>query len=172
MTNNEEVAKDVDQSKLSLSTDLVKKYMWWSMGAGLIPVPFVDLVAVSGVQLKMLKDMSDIYEIKFSENKGKSIVSALLGSIVPNSLAGGGVGSIMKMIPFVGTVMGGISMSLFSGAATYAIGKAFIQHFEAGGTFLDFDPVAVKEYFRSKFEEGKELAKEMNEKKGVKEEKV
>lgn len=165
----ETVAATPAQTNLELSNDLVKKYMWWSMGAGLIPVPFVDLAAVSGVQLKMLKDMSEIYGLKFSENKGKSIVSALLGSIVPNSLARGGVGSLLKMLPIVGTVMGGISMSLFSGASTYAIGKAFVQHFESGGTFLDFDPVKVKEYFFSKFEEGKEVAKEMNEKKGKKE---
>jgi uncharacterized protein (DUF697 family) len=167
MVKKEEVAEVVGQSNQDLSTDLVKKYMWWSMGAGLIPVPFVDLAAVSGVQLKMLKDMSDIYGIKFSENKGKSILSALLGSIVPNSLAGGGVGSIMKMIPFVGPIVGGLSMSLFSGAATYAIGKAFIQHFEAGGTFLDFDPVKLRNFFQAKFEEGKVVAKEMSEKKDV-----
>ncbi len=152
-------------AKSDLANDLVKKYMWWSMGAGLIPVPFVDLIAVSGVQLKMLRDMADIYGITFSENKGKSIVSALLGSIVPNSLARGGVGSILKIIPVVGSVMGGISMSLFSGASTYAIGKVFIQHFESGGTFLDFDPVKVKDYFYSKFEEGQEISKEMNKEK-------
>jgi uncharacterized protein (DUF697 family) len=151
---------------------IVKNYMWWSMGAGLIPVPFVDLAAVSGVQLKMLKDLSDIYEIKFSENKGKSIVSALLGSIVPNSLSSGSLGSLLKMVPFVGTVLGGISMSLFSGASTYAIGKVFIQHFEAGGTFLDFDPVKVKEYFHKLFEEGQTVAKEMSEKKTKKAEAV
>lgn len=168
----EVVAENAAQSNLELSNDLVKKYMWWSMGAGLIPVPFVDLAAVSGVQLKMIKDMSDIYGIKFSENKGKSILSALLGSVVPNSLARGGVGSLLKMLPIVGSVMGGISMSLFSGASTYAIGKAFVQHFESGGTFLDFDPVKVKDYFHSKFEEGQQIAKEMNEKKDKKEAKV
>lgn len=162
----EVVTENPVKSNLDFSNDLVKKYMWWSMGAGLIPVPFVDIAAVSGVQLKMIKDISEIYGIKFSENKGKSIVSALLGSIVPNSLARGGVGSILKMIPVVGTVMGGISMSLFSGASTYAIGKAFIQHFESGGTFLNFDPVKVKDYFFSKFEEGKKVASEMNDKKG------
>lgn len=151
---------------------IVKNYMWWSMGAGLIPVPFVDLAAVSGVQLKMLKDISEVYEISFSENKGKSIVSALLGSIVPNSLSAGSMGSLLKMIPVIGTMVGGLSMSLFSGAATYAIGKVFIQHFEAGGTFLDFNPVTVKEYFQSKFEEGQEIAKEMDGKKGKKAEKV
>lgn len=161
----EVVTENPVKSNLDFSNDLVKKYMWWSMGAGLIPVPFVDIAAVSGVQLKMIKDISEIYGIKFSENKGKSIVSALLGSIVPNSLARGGVGSILKMIPVVGTVMGGISMSLFSGASTYAIGKAFIQHFESGGTFLNFDPVKVKDYFFSKFEEGKKVAGEMTDKK-------
>ncbi len=166
------VVENVDQSNQVLATDLVKKYMWWSMGAGLIPVPFVDLAAVSGVQLKMLKDMSDMYGIKFSENRGKAIVGALIGSIVPNSLSFGGMGMLLKMIPVVGTLIGGLSMSLFSGAATYAVGKVFIQHFEAGGTFLDFNPATLKDYFFAKFEEGKELAKEMDEKKKVKEEKV
>ncbi|MCK9305094.1 MAG: YcjF family protein [Bacteroidales bacterium] len=163
-----EKMENESQTNLERSNDLVKKYMWWSMGAGLIPVPLVDIAAVSAVQLKMIKDMSDIYGVKFSENKGKSILSALLGSIVPNSLARGGVGSILKMLPVVGSVMGGVSMSLFSGASTYAVGKAFVQHFESGGTFLDFDPVKVKDYFFSKFEEGKEIAKEMDEKKSKK----
>lgn len=138
---------------------IVKNYMWWSMGAGLIPIPLVDLAAVSGVQIKMLKDMSEIYEIKFSENKGKSIVSALLGSIVPNSLSVGNMGSLLKMVPVLGPVIGGFSMSIFSGAATYAIGKVFIQHFEAGGTFLDFNPVTVKEYFHTLYAEGQTIAK-------------
>jgi uncharacterized protein (DUF697 family) len=155
-------------SNLESANDLVKKWMWWTMGAGLIPVPFVDLAAVTGVQLKMLSDLSKLYNVKFSENRGKAIIGALLGSIVPNSLAGGGVGSLLKMVPLVGTILGGISMSLFSGAATYAIGKSFIQHFESGGTFLDFDPVKVKDYFSKQFEEGQNIAREMEEKKAKK----
>jgi uncharacterized protein (DUF697 family) len=162
------VEEQVVLSKLDTANDLVKKWMWWTMGAGLIPVPFVDLAAVTGVQLKMLSDLSNLYGVKFSENKGKAIISALLGSIVPNSLAGGGVGSILKMVPFVGTLLGGISMSLFSGAATYAIGKSFIQHFESGGTFLDFDPVKVKDYFGKQFEEGQSIAMKMEEEKKAK----
>jgi uncharacterized protein (DUF697 family) len=131
------VTEEAEKATLDSAKDLVKKYMWWTMGAGLIPIPFVDLVAVSGVQIKMLKDISVIYEVKFNENAGKSIISALLGSIVPNALASGGIGSLIKLIPIVGPLAGGVSMSIFSGAATYAIGKIFIQHFEAGGTFLD-----------------------------------
>jgi uncharacterized protein (DUF697 family) len=162
------LVEKVALSNLDSANDLVKKWMWWTMGAGLIPVPFVDLAAVTGVQLKMLSDLSKLYEVKFSENRGKAIIGALLGSIVPNSLAGGGVGSLLKMVPLVGPILGGISMSLFSGAATYAIGKSFIQHFESGGTFLDFDPVTVKDYFNKQFEEGKTIAREMEEEKKTK----
>lgn len=147
---------------------LVKNYMWFSMGAGLIPVPFIDLATISGVQLKMLCDLSKVYDIPFSENKGKSIVTALLGSIVPNSLVGSSVGSLLKMIPVIGTVMGGISLSIFAGAATYAIGKVFIQHYETGGTLLDFNPTEMNDYFKTKFEEGQKVAEEMNEKTGKK----
>src|ERR1039457_5592843 len=60
----------------------VKNYMWWSMGAGLIPFPWVDMVAVSGVQLKMLSEISKIYDVPFQLNRGKAVVGSLIGSIV------------------------------------------------------------------------------------------
>ncbi len=50
---------------------IVKNYMWWSMGAGLIPIPFVEIPALLGVQLKMLADLSKEYNVEFSEEKGK-----------------------------------------------------------------------------------------------------
>ncbi len=139
----------------------VKNYMWWSMGAGLIPVPFVDLVAVSGVQLKMLADVSKAYGVEFQESKGKAIIAALIGYIVPSTMSFGSVGSILKAIPLVGPLVGAPSMVLFCGASTYALGKIFIQHFESGGTFLSFDPAKVKEHFQKEFEEGQKLAQDM-----------
>ena len=45
-------------------------------------------------------------------------------------------------------------MALFVAAYTWALGNVFIQHFEAGGTFLDFDPEKVREHFRTYFKEG------------------
>lgn len=139
----------------------VKNYMWWSMGAGLIPVPFVDLVAVSGVQLKMLADISKIYGVAFQENRGKALVASLLGYVVPSTMSFGSVGSLLKAIPLVGTLVGTPSMVGFCGALTYALGKVFIQHFESGGTFLTFDPAKVKEHFQSEFVEGSKLATDL-----------
>lgn len=151
------VVEDADQVKLDLSHALVKKYMWWSMGAGLIPVPLVDIATVSGVQLKMLSELSKVYDVKFSKNAGKSIIGALLGGISADALSKSYITSAIKSIPIIG-IVGAVSMPVFSGAATWAIGKVFIQHFASGGTFLDFDPKKVKDYFMDLFKQGQEIA--------------
>ncbi|MGO8792960.1 MAG: YcjF family protein [Terriglobia bacterium] len=133
----------------------VKKYMWISGGAGLIPVPFVDWAAVSGVQLKMIAELSKIYEVPFKASRGKAIIGSLAGFVLPYTLACGFVGSMLKAIPVVGALAGAPAMVVFCGAYAWALGNVFIQHFESGGTFLNFDPEAMKEYFRAQFEEGR-----------------
>ena len=148
------------------SMKVVKNYMWWSMGAGLIPFPLVDMAAVAGVQLKMVADISSEYHVKFSENRARIIIVTLLGSLVPSGLAGGFVGSLLKALPLVGTFAGTISMSLFSGATTYAIGQVFIRHFELGGTLLDCDVNKMKAYFEEQFEVGKKKAEQVKKEKG------
>ncbi len=65
------------------------------------------------------------------------------------------------MIPFVGSTLGALSMPVMAGASTYAIGKVFIQHFESGGTFLTFDPKAVKDYYAEQLKEGSVVAKQV-----------
>ena len=137
----------------------VKKYMWWSMGAGLIPVPFVDWAAVSGVQFKMIADLAKVYGVPFKEERVKAIIGSLAGFLLPHSLAFGMIGSGIKAIPVIGALAGAPAMAVFCGAYEWALGRVFIQHFESGGTFLDLDPEAVKEYFRAQFEEGKKVTK-------------
>jgi uncharacterized protein (DUF697 family) len=58
----------------------------------------------------------------------------------------------VKFLPVIGTTVGLLTMPGLSVAATYAVGKVFIAHFEAGGTLLDFDPEKVREHFRAEFE--------------------
>jgi uncharacterized protein (DUF697 family) len=136
----------------------VKNYMWWSGGASLIPVPFVDWAAVSGVQLKMVAEVSKVYGVPFQANRGKAVIGSLLGFLLPHGLACGLLSSWLKGIPLFGVLAGAPTMALFSGAAAWALGKVFIQHFESGGTFLDFNPEEVKEYFKAQFEEGRKMA--------------
>lgn len=143
------------------SNQIVKRYMLWSLGAGAIPIPWIDMAAVMGVQIKMIKDLADHYEVPFKESRGKSIIASLVGSLTAGSLKTRLFGGLLKAVPVAGTVLGAAGMSVFSAATSYAVGKVFIQHFEAGGTFLDMDPEKVKDYFREQYAEGKEKAKKM-----------
>ncbi len=142
----------------------VKNYMWLTMAGGLIPVPILDLAAISGLQLKMLADLCRIYNVPFRKESGKSIIAALLGYIVPESLSRGAGGFLLKIIPIIGPITGALSMSIFAGASTYAIGNIFIHHLASGGTLLDMDVEGMKEKFKEEFEKGKQAAKEMKEK--------
>lgn len=132
--------------------------MWWSMGAGLVPLPILDLMAVSGAQLKMLAEISKIYNLPFRASRGKAAVASLLGFVFPHAMSTGRASSLVKAIPVVGILAGTPSMVLFSGAYTWALGNVFIRHFESGGTLLNFRTEEVREYFRAKFEEGRRMA--------------
>jgi uncharacterized protein (DUF697 family) len=145
-----------ENQQVALKT--IKNYMWLSIGASLIPVPWVDLAAVGGVQLRMLAEISKIYGVPFQENRGKAIIASLTGFVLPHALAYNGIGSLLKHIPGLGSLAGAPMQALFCGAYAWALGNVFIQHFEAGGTFLNFDPERIKEYFREKFREGRTVS--------------
>jgi uncharacterized protein (DUF697 family) len=56
---------------------------------------------------------------------------------------------MLKAVPIIGTIAGGFVMPALSAGATFAIGKAFIQHFTTGGTLLDFNPPDYREFIRA-----------------------
>lgn len=133
--------------------------MMWSMGAGLIPFPLADLFTVGAVQLDLIRQLCKIYEVDFKEEEGKAIVTSLTSSL----LAKIGARTAIKLIPGIGTVIGGVAMAVLSGASTYAIGHAFRTHFEKGGTILDIDLNRIKKVYQQKFEKGKEEARRYQE---------
>jgi uncharacterized protein (DUF697 family) len=134
---------------------LVDRFTLWSGGAGLIPIPLVDIAAVGGVQIQMLRRLSELYDVPFSENAGKSVLASLAGSLIPASAASTtamGLTSALKLIPGVGTIIAAVTMPAFSAGATYLIGKVFIQHFASGGTLLDFNPPDYREFIKAQKE--------------------
>ena len=52
-------------------------------------------------------------------------------------------------------------MKILSGASSNATGELFKKHFEAGGTFLDFNLDRLKKYYDEKFEKGKILTNQI-----------
>ncbi len=130
--------------------DIVKKYMLLSTGAGLIPILFLDGAAVAGVQLKMLADLSKLYGVSFQENAGKAAIAAAAGFVIPHAAAWGALAGAIQGL----SVLGAPLAAAFAGAYSWAMGNMFIQHFETGGTFLNFKPEELRSYFKSLFDNG------------------
>jgi len=133
---------------------VIRNHVIWSMGAGLIPILIADIFAVSALQLDMIRQLCKVYDIDFKETQGKALVTSLTSS----TLARMGARSLIKLIPGVGSMLGGATVSMFAGASTYALGEVFKIHFETGGTILDFDPDRLTKKYREMFEKGKKVA--------------
>ena len=134
-----------------MASKLVDRFAIWSGVAGLIPVPVVDVLAVGALQVQMVRRLSQIYGVEFSENRGKALIGALAGTMIP-ATSGMGAASAMKAVPVVNILAAGFVMPVLSAGATYAIGKTFIQHFESGGTLLDFNPPDYREFVKAQKE--------------------
>jgi uncharacterized protein (DUF697 family) len=144
---NETTEKHRDE----LAARLVDRFSVLSGAAGLIPVPLVDIAVVGGVQLQMLRRLSEIYGVPFSDNRGKAVVASLAGSMIPTS-SGMGIASSLKMLPGLGTALSSMVVPLASAGATWVVGKVFIQHFASGGTLLDFNAPDYREFIKAQKE--------------------
>jgi Uncharacterized protein/domain associated with GTPases len=142
------------QGKHISAQNTVKTHMVSGMALGLLPAPLFDIMALSGVQLNLLRSLCRHYTVDFDEQIGKGMVAALISGSLP-VLTVLGLSSFAKLIPGIGTVGGGLSMTVLAGATIYATGQVFIRHFEAGGTLQNFDSKHWQEFFKQQMEEGK-----------------
>lgn len=136
---------------------IVNKYAKWSAGLGLIPVPLLDLAAVSGAQYKMIRELADLYGVPASNDRVRAVVTVLLGGGLP-ALAGGSLGSAAKAIPVIGQLVGIMVMPALAGAAALALGRVFTAHFETGGVLLDLDTDALRGHYRRELEAARQEA--------------
>jgi len=148
---DEAIASTSTAERGEVASKLVDRFAIWSGVAGLIPLPVVDVLAVGGLQVQMLRRLSQIYDVEFSQNRGKALIAALAGTMIPVT-SGMGAASAMKAVPVVNILAAGFVMPVLSAGATFAIGKAFIQHFESGGTLLDFNPPDYREFVKAQKE--------------------
>jgi len=160
----ETVLKSTEELKIE-AHKIVQRRTLYAAGAGLLPFPIIDAALLLGIQITMIRSISQKYKVEFKENAVKSIIGSMVGTV--------GTLGVVKAVPVLGTIIGGLTAAAAAGAAaTYALGRVFTQHFDQGGTLLDFDPVKSREFFEKEFEEGRMFVSDVTEvEKGVEKEK-
>lgn len=95
-------------------------------GVGATPIPFSDAIAIVPIQVTMLASISAVWGLPTS--------TAYLGTLVSGAITGAGgtligraaAAELLKLIPGVGTVAGGIINAGVASALTTAFGEAYI----------------------------------------------
>jgi uncharacterized protein (DUF697 family) len=139
---------------------LIRRHVLFSTGAGLIPIPLADVAAVTGVQVKMLEELTKLYNAQLTKPTLENFVAALTGGMIARIGA-----SAVKALPGIGTLLGGASMSIMSGASTYAVGQVAKRHLETDGTLANVDLAKARREYGEAYESGKDYVENLDDEK-------
>jgi uncharacterized protein (DUF697 family) len=91
--------------------------------AGAVPIPLLDLLILPGIQTQMIYHLARLYGQPLSASRFLEVAGTLgLGILVRQATR-----EVVKLVPYVGSVAGG----LLAGASTFALGKAFCFYYAA-----------------------------------------
>ena len=116
---------------------LTRGYAGWAAGAGLTPIPLLDVAGLMATQIALLRDLSRLYGVPFDRKRARLLLSATAGSLAPQGVAGLGGVSALKAVPVIGGLLGMAAMPVLAVGSTMAVGEWFLRHLAAGGTLAD-----------------------------------
>jgi uncharacterized protein (DUF697 family) len=125
---------------------------------GAVPVPPLVMAALLAMNLKMLYSLSRIYRVEFNRELSRAAIFSFIGACGAGAIGGRVMWGLSTLVPVAGQLLQAVTVPIFAAGLTYGIGKIFTQHFASGGTFLDFNPEAVREHFYAEFRRGTKVA--------------
>jgi len=122
--------------------ELIQSHIAGAAAAAAIPIPLVDLVAVTAVQLSMVRKLARLYGGRVDVDAPGAVALGLFGALLPRVAA-----SALKILPGIGTIGGAVAQCAFSGATTWALAQSFRDRL--GPARLDPDGQAHSDVSRS-----------------------
>jgi|GEM_PF-617721 len=136
---------------------IVKTWSQWAVVAGMAPVPVLDIIALSGTQIKLIQLLCKHYNIPFEKKVAAAVATGLIGGTLTSAVATGATRVLIKSIPVVGQIFDWTVEPALSFGSTYAIGATFVKHFESDGDLLSFKSEDMKDFATEQFIKGKKL---------------
>ena len=97
-----------------------------SFGAGFTPIPFADAALIVPTQVGMIAAITAVYGIKVDKSIMTAIITSLLGTSGATVLGKSIVANLLKLIPGMGTAVGGTISGTIAAALTTALGGTYI----------------------------------------------
>jgi len=125
---------------------IIKDHVIGAMSAGMLPLPLIDGLLLTNIQWNLICRLADHYGVALKRIH-RTMATSLIGGSLPVLFSGAGSG-LLKLVPGLGPVAGGVALCCLAGAFTQATGKVFMDHFESGGTMDDYCPDAFRRQLR------------------------
>ena len=158
----DKIREALPMNRSARAQEMIRNHTLWAVGGGFIPVPAVDVAAVTALQMNLLEQLSQLYDVPFSKKPSRTLITALAGATFTYLAA-----SALKLIPGLGTAAGGVAMATTAGATTYGIGQVAVAQFERGGTLEDINWDWAKREYQQQYERGQRVASELREEQDI-----
>lgn len=121
---------------------IVERHANYSAVGGIIPLPIAGFAAVTAIIVRMVKTLSNHYHVPFERERTRAVTIALLGGAAPTGLAAITSSALLYVVP--GSSLIGLAVSsIGASSCTRTIGRAFVEHFESGGTLANFPVIEL-----------------------------
>lgn len=114
----------------ALARRIVDRHKNYAAMGGLVPLPAANIASVTAVNLRMVKQLSELYGVPFQRDRTRALIIALIAGAVPTGAGLAASSTLMWIVPG-GLVWGLGAAALTAGALTRGIGLVFVDSFEA-----------------------------------------
>lgn len=147
----DKVTHEFRDAAMRRAMPLILSYSTLAAGAGAIPVPFVDLLLLPGIQAKMVHALADVYGQQMTTQRFWEIASSLGSGVIARQAAR----EAAKFIPGIGVAAG----AALAWGLTFALGRAFCQYFQSMHEGHIPDPTHLKRLFEEEINRAGQLWK-------------
>jgi len=143
-----EATEELKDVHLRHAVPVIIGYSSMAATAGAIPIPFVDLFLLPGIQAKMVNHLAKTYGQPMTAERFKELAT----SVGIGIMARQAIREVAKLIPFVGSVIG----AAVAWASTYALGRAFCYYYQAYCEGHVPDAQSLKRFYHEQYDAAKQ----------------
>jgi uncharacterized protein (DUF697 family) len=149
MVTLDEATHELRDAHLAQAMPMILGYSYLAAAAGAIPIPFLDLFILPGIQTKMVMELAKLYGQPLTGKGFLELASTLGMGMVSRQAAR----EVAKFIPFFGLAAG----AALAGASTYALGRAFCYYYRSVHEGHVPEPATLKQFFEKELTEAERL---------------
>jgi uncharacterized protein (DUF697 family) len=126
----QEVSQKLAARRRALARKIVSRHKNYAAMGGLVPLPVVNIAGITAINLRMVKQLSELYQVPFERDRTRSLIVGLIGGAVPTGVGTATSSTLMWIVPG-GMLLGLSAAALTAGALTRGIGLVFIESLES-----------------------------------------